>query len=161
MSAVPRPVGALLSEALGAGPTLAVAADRLDGGLEGAAARLDAPEDAAALEAALAGFGDGAFGAAVAGGWGEALAPEAVAAALARKVRPGGAVVLAAPTVRPGFRAAVSRLLRRRRACAFEDLCEGLLKAGLVDVRAVERTDRPGLAVAWARVPARARIGPV
>lgn len=139
---------ALLERVLGRGAVLAVGADA---DVAPAARRLEAPPDPDGLAGALAAVDDGAFDAALACGWGSELEPVDVARALAPKLRAGGVLAFAAPVARPGVRQRVLGLFRRRRPVALETLCEALLVARLVDIRAAE-PDGP-LALAWARVP--------
>src|SRR5690606_38925955 len=71
----------------------------------------------------------------------DARGPRALVEAAAARVRPGGVIAIAAPTERAGLegmRGRVLGVLRRRRPVPLEDLCEAMLLAGLVDVRAKE-----------------------
>ena len=118
----------------------------------GAATRvIEEPPDAESLDRALATTDDGALDAAVAFAWGDGLDAPDVARALRAKVRAGGVVALASPLPPAGVGRRVLDLFARKRAVELEALCEALLIARLVDVRAMEPDGRVG--VAWARVP--------
>ena len=82
--------------------------------------------------------------------------PRALVEGAAAPVRPGGVVAIAAPPPRAGLEGVRDRVLgvlRRRRPIPLEELCEAMLLAGLVDVRAKELESAAGLSLVWARVP--------
>lgn len=137
----------------GGGAILVVAADDWGADLEGSTLRsFPEPRDTSELQGSLQAIEDASYDGALAVRWGQGIELPVLVTALARKVRPGGKVALARATSWSGVRGAVSRLLGRATP-SLEDLCEALLLAGLLDIRAKEHTDRRGVSVVWGCKP--------
>lgn len=145
------PLDEILGRVLGEGAVIALGDDVHGTDRSPATRVIEAPADEAALASSLASVEDGAFDAALASDWSAELEPAAIARALSTKVRAGGVVAFAAPLARSGMRDRLLGLFRRRAPVELEALCEALLLARLVDIRAAEPDGRSG--VAWARVP--------
>ncbi len=140
-------LGALLGSSLG-GAVLAVEAGPWVAAFGAEVRELAAPEGE------VPELPEGIHDVAIVGGLGAAT-PLSMARALLSVVRPGGVIAFALPTTRQGLKGATGSLigmLRRKKPVLFEELCEALLIAGLVDVRGRELSDSSGTSIVWATV---------